>query len=144
MAGELGLLGLVVAKIAFMDQQIHATNFFHVVGVRRGNRVGDVGQRAIGPIDAVAHRPVWVFQREMRQHRSIGEQSSRLQDFGVKGRLDGKQELGKQMSAHSVEFFRLAVDGDPRSDVAALDRVAFVMRAGKVYKNEPAVSRPEN
>jgi imidazolonepropionase-like amidohydrolase len=46
--------------------------------------------------------------------------------------------------APGLEADIIAVDGDPLSDAAALDRVAFVMRAGKVYKNEPAVSRTEN
>jgi imidazolonepropionase-like amidohydrolase len=32
----------------------------------------------------------------------------------------------------------IALDGDPLADPAALDRVAFVMRAGRVFKNEPA------
>ena len=46
--------------------------------------------------------------------------------------------------APGLEADIIALDGDPLSDAAALDRVVFVMRAGKVYKNEPAVSRPEN
>ena len=46
--------------------------------------------------------------------------------------------------APGLEADIIAVDGDPLSDAAALDRVAFVMRAGSVYKNEPAISRPEN
>ena len=46
--------------------------------------------------------------------------------------------------APGLEADIIAVEGDPLSDAAALARVAFVMRAGKVYKNEPAVSRPEN
>ncbi len=32
----------------------------------------------------------------------------------------------------------IAVDGDPLSDPAALRRVVFVMRAGRVYRNDPA------
>jgi imidazolonepropionase-like amidohydrolase len=32
----------------------------------------------------------------------------------------------------------IALDGDPLTDPAALDRVVFVMRAGRVFKNEPA------
>ena len=31
----------------------------------------------------------------------------------------------------------IALDGDPLADPAALGRVVFVMRAGRVYKNEP-------
>ena len=29
----------------------------------------------------------------------------------------------------------VALDGDPTSDISAVKRVAFVMRAGRVYKN---------
>ena len=29
----------------------------------------------------------------------------------------------------------IALDGDPTADISAVRRVAFVMRAGKVYKN---------
>ncbi len=32
----------------------------------------------------------------------------------------------------------IAVDGDPASDITALQRVAFVMKGGRVYKNGPA------
>ena len=35
----------------------------------------------------------------------------------------------------------IALDGDPLADAAAFDQVVFVMRAGVVYKNVPAVSR---
>jgi hypothetical protein len=34
-----------------------------------------------------------------------------------------------------------SLDGDPMRDAAALARVVFVMRAGRVYRNEPASSR---
>ncbi len=40
--------------------------------------------------------------------------------------------------AKGMEADIIALDGDPRADPAALDRVAFVMRAGRVFKNEPA------
>ena len=30
----------------------------------------------------------------------------------------------------------IALDGDPTSDINAVTRVAFVMRAGKVYKSK--------
>ncbi len=40
--------------------------------------------------------------------------------------------------AKGMEADIIALDGDPLADPAALDRVTFVMRAGRVFKNEPA------
>lgn len=42
--------------------------------------------------------------------------------------------------APGLEADIIALDGDPIADPAALDRVVFVMRAGQVYKNQPAAS----
>jgi imidazolonepropionase-like amidohydrolase len=39
--------------------------------------------------------------------------------------------------APNMEADIIAVDGDPLADPAAFDRVVFVMRGGRVYKNEP-------
>src|SRR5262249_843589 len=36
----------------------------------------------------------------------------------------------------------IAVDGDPATDVRALERVAFVMKGGRVFKAPPAAGRP--
>jgi imidazolonepropionase-like amidohydrolase len=35
----------------------------------------------------------------------------------------------------------IAVDGDPLADVASLERVRFVMKGGKIYK-DPRTARP--
>jgi imidazolonepropionase-like amidohydrolase len=39
--------------------------------------------------------------------------------------------------APNMEADIIALDGDPLADPAAFDRVVFVMRGGRVYKNEP-------
>ena len=35
----------------------------------------------------------------------------------------------------------IALDGDPLTDASALGRVVFVMRAGRVYRNDPPRAR---
>jgi imidazolonepropionase-like amidohydrolase len=50
--------------------------------------------------------------------------------------------LGERIGAIAtgMEADIIALDGDPLTDTAALARVAFVMRAGRVYRNEPGSS----
>lgn len=43
--------------------------------------------------------------------------------------------------APGLEADIVALDGDPLTDPAAFNRVVFVMRAGKVYQNEPGAVR---
>ncbi|WP_198978379.1 metal-dependent hydrolase family protein [Hymenobacter sp. BT523] len=50
--------------------------------------------------------------------------------LGLKGKI-GALEPG--MAADLI-----AVDGDPLADITALEKVRFVMKAGKIIKNEPA------
>jgi len=45
--------------------------------------------------------------------------------------------------ASGFEADIVGLDGDPLADITAVTRVAFVMKGGKVYKNDPAAkARP--
>ena len=50
------------------------------------------------------------------------------------GSLDLQDAIGSLAPGMQADI--IAVDGDPLSDASALSRVAFVMRGGRVYKND--------
>jgi imidazolonepropionase-like amidohydrolase len=60
----------------------------------------------------------------------ISATSRAAESLGMADRIGA---ISKGMEADII-----ALDGDPLTDPAALDRVPFVMRAGRVFKNEPA------
>ncbi|MGD0578236.1 MAG: amidohydrolase family protein, partial [Bryobacteraceae bacterium] len=49
-----------------------------------------------------------------------------------------KDRLGRVAPAHLADL--IAVEGDPLKDTGALGRVRFVMKGGKVYRNDWAAS----
>jgi imidazolonepropionase-like amidohydrolase len=63
----------------------------------------------------------------------VAATSRAAESLGLGGRLGA--------IAPGMEADIIALDGDPMRDPAALARVVFVMRAGTVYRNEPASSR---
>src|SRR5262245_5570534 len=56
--------------------------------------------------------------------------------IGMTSAAAASMNLGDRIGAVAVglDADLVAVDGDPLQDIAALRRVSFVMRAGKVYK----------
>jgi imidazolonepropionase-like amidohydrolase len=46
-----------------------------------------------------------------------------------------EDEIGAIATGFEADI--LALDGDPLSDPAALGRVVFVMRGGRVYRHDP-------
>jgi imidazolonepropionase-like amidohydrolase len=59
----------------------------------------------------------------------IGATSLAAESLGMADRIGS---IGPGMEADLV-----ATDGDPRQDITAVRRVAFVMKGGKVYKYVP-------
>ena len=64
-AREFGLCSHFVAEVGLVYQHIHAADAFDVRGVGRGLRVGDIGQRAIGPIEPIADRTAGMSERKI-------------------------------------------------------------------------------
>jgi len=50
-----------------------------------------------------------------------------------------EREIGEIAPGRQADL--IAVDGDPSRDITALRRVVFVMRGGRVYRNE-TTARP--
>ena len=80
--------------------------------------------------------------QELVAYAEIGRQ--RPMDTVVSATSLAAESLGLSESIGSIaagmEADIIALDGDPLADPAALDRVVFVMRAGVVYKHQPAAS----
>ena len=75
----------------------------------------------------------YVEQGEQRAMDTVIAATSRAADsLGLGGSIGS---IAKGMEADVI-----ALDGDPLTDPKAFARVVFVMRAGKVYRNEPALS----
>ncbi len=51
-------------------------------------------------------------------------------------------EVGRISSGFEADI--IALDGNPLEDIRAVNRVVFVMKGGKVYKNEIKASAPDN
>jgi imidazolonepropionase-like amidohydrolase len=63
----------------------------------------------------------------------------RVRDLAGRGGAGPRQEIGAV--APGLQADLVAVDGDPSRDITALRRVVFVMRGGRVYRNE-TTARP--
>lgn len=120
----------------------------------RGRMVNDVAvgafKRALAagiPIGLATDAPVMphgLFAREMSYRVSLGE--SPMQAI-VAATSTNAEIIGWQDRIGSVTAGKLAdliaVNGNPLTDIAAMQNVRFVMKGGTVYKNEePARTRP--
>ena len=58
----------------------------------------------------------------------------RLRDLARRAGAGPREEIGADRAGPQADL--IAVDGDPCRDITALRRVVFVMRGGRVYRNE--------
>ncbi len=56
--------------------------------------------------------------------------------------LDMEAQIGAIAAGMQADI--IAVDGNPLNDITALRRVVFVMKGGKIYKNERPPARPSS
>ena len=73
----------------------------------------------------------------------VGDGGQAPMDAGISATSRAAESLGMADRIGSIapglDADIIALDGDPLSEPEALGRVAFVMRAGRVYKNTPAI-----
>ena len=101
------------------------------------------GLKTVFGTDAVAgaHGHNW---RELAYRVQQGGQDPMAAIVSATSLAAESLELGGAIGtvAEGFEADLIGVEGDPSVDIEALGRVVFVMRAGRVYRNDPVAGSP--
>ena len=111
MARQCCQVGLVVAKIALVNEHVHASNLLKVRGVGRGARVRDERERPSRPVDAIAERASWMGLRPVTQPAAV-RQLPRAIEWLPRDRWHRGKQIGmEQMLADARQLVGRSVDG---------------------------------
>jgi imidazolonepropionase-like amidohydrolase len=97
--------------------------------VRAGLKMSFGTDAGVCPYDVSAHQFAFMVKYGMTPMQAIQSATSNAADLLGKSDLLGSLQPGKYADI-------IAVSGDPLSDVRALEHVSFVMKQGKIYKQE--------
>jgi imidazolonepropionase-like amidohydrolase len=97
--------------------------------VRAGLKMSFGTDAGVCPYDVAAHQFAFMVKYGMTPMQAIQSATSSAADLLGKSDILGSLQPGKYADI-------IAVSGDPLSDIRLLEHVSFVMKEGKVYKQE--------
>jgi imidazolonepropionase-like amidohydrolase len=107
--------------------QIQRRNF--TKAVKAGVKMSFGTDAGVCPYEYSSRQFAFMVQYGMTPMQAIQSATSSAADLLGKSNLLGSLQPGKYADV-------IAVDGDPLADIHVLEHVSFVMKEGKVYKNE--------
>ena len=97
--------------------------------VRSGLKMSFGTDAGVCPYDVAAHQFAFMVKYGMTPMQAIQSATSNAADLLGKSDILGSLQPGKYADI-------IAVNGDPLSDVRVVEHVSFVMKEGKIYKQE--------
>jgi len=129
---EDGRLGLEPADFLEHDRELgelQRTNF--TKAVKAGMKMSFGTDAGVCKYEYSSRRFAFMVKYGMTPMQAIQSATSNAADLLGKADLLGSLKAGKYADV-------IAVNGDPLTDIHVIEHVAFVMKEGKVYKNEPS------
>ena len=129
---EDGRLGLEPADFLEHDRELgelQRTNF--TKAVKAGMKMSFGTDAGVCKYEYSSRQFAFMVKYGMTPMQAIQSATSNAADLLGKADLLGSLKAGKYADV-------IAVNGDPLTDIHVIEHVAFVMKEGKVYKNEPS------
>ena len=129
------MLGAIVDEVAFVDEEVDAADLFDVRSAHVGGGVGDVGERAVGPVDAEADGAAGVAQGEVGEEPAVFQLKLRREHLQFQRRHHRKKQVGDEMPfdrgelvefemcGHAAELRSLGADVEHESEAEAVVEV---------------------